>query len=268
MNGSSAANAELVLDGHRCRAMPAGDGGGGGGLPAGPYLAKVGAAIGRLAVALGAQNVCEHEAARYTGEVAPAMLKRRRLRLRDRRPLGAARAVRRDETPRWWRSSARQQAAGLTPILCVGETLEERERARPKRSSASSSMRCSTRPVSMALAESAVIAYEPVWAIGTGKTATPEQAQDVHAFIRARLAASATMGDRGRRLQILYGGSMKGANAAGTVRPWRYRRRPDRRRLAEGGRFSRHCRRRQCRRKELTLRMDRCKIAYCSSCTR
>ena len=102
------------------------------------------------------------------------------------------------------------QAAGLIPILCVGETLDERE--------ANATETVVARQLDAVLAltgiESlahAVVAYEPVWAIGTGKTATPQQAQDVHKFIRARLAGRNAAVAEG--LRLLYGGSVKGANA-------------------------------------------------------
>ena len=102
-------------------------------------------------------------------------------------------------------------AAGLEPVLCVGETLEERESGRTEAVVA--------RQLDAVLAQSgiegfgaAIVAYEPVWAIGTGKTATPEQAQAVHAFIRDKL--SARDGTIGGQLRILYGGSVKGSNAA------------------------------------------------------
>ncbi|MCU7853573.1 MAG: triose-phosphate isomerase [Candidatus Thiodiazotropha sp. (ex Monitilora ramsayi)] len=105
---------------------------------------------------------------------------------------------------------AAAQAAGLVPILCVGETLEEREAGVTEQVVA----RQLDALINLAGVESltdGVIAYEPVWAIGTGKTATPEQAQDVHAFIRGRVAAkSAEVADG---VRILYGGSMKPDNA-------------------------------------------------------
>jgi len=96
---------------------------------------------------------------------------------------------------------AAAHAGGITPILCVGETLPEREAGRTQEVVA--------RQLDAVLARGAigdaVVAYEPVWAIGTGRTATPEQAQEVHAFLRRRLSASTT---------ILYGGSVKPGNAA------------------------------------------------------
>jgi triosephosphate isomerase len=110
------------------------------------------------------------------------------------------------------RKAARAIAAGLIPIVCVGETLSERESGQTEQ--------VVQRQLEAVLAEVAnsgdatrlVIAYEPVWAIGTGKTATPQMAQDVHAFLRARIAAhdAAAAG----QVQILYGGSMKPDNAA------------------------------------------------------
>ncbi|MEJ2257669.1 MAG: triose-phosphate isomerase, partial [Woeseiaceae bacterium] len=106
------------------------------------------------------------------------------------------------------------QAAGLIPILCVGETLEERE-AGDTEAVVDGQLDAVLETAGSGAFAKAVIAYEPVWAIGTGKTATPEQAQDVHRHIRAQLAArdEAVAG----RVQILYGGSMKGENAAGLL---------------------------------------------------
>jgi triosephosphate isomerase len=107
---------------------------------------------------------------------------------------------------------AAARTAGLTPMLCIGETLQERE--------AGATEAVVTEQLDAVLAlegiegfgDGAVVAYEPVWAIGTGMTATPQQAQDVHAFIRGKLARSdATIADS---IRILYGGSVKGSNAA------------------------------------------------------
>ncbi|MDH3805890.1 MAG: triose-phosphate isomerase, partial [Gammaproteobacteria bacterium] len=104
--------------------------------------------------------------------------------------------------------------AGLKPILCVGETLEERE-AGSTESVVDEQLGAVIDTVGIAAFASAVVAYEPVWAIGTGKTASPEQAQEVHRHIRALLAGHDA--DIAESTQILYGGSMKGENAAGLL---------------------------------------------------
>jgi triosephosphate isomerase len=103
------------------------------------------------------------------------------------------------------------QSQKLTPILCVGETLEQRERGETETVVARQADAVIAVAGVAALAD-AVIAYEPVWAIGTGKNATPDQAQAVHAFIRGRIAAQDAK--IGADLRILYGGSVKAANAA------------------------------------------------------
>jgi triosephosphate isomerase len=102
------------------------------------------------------------------------------------------------------------QAAGLVPILCVGETLQERE-ANQTEAVVARQLDAVLDKHGIGSFKNAVIAYEPVWAIGTGKTATPQQAQDVHRFIRGRLAGKDRAVAEGAR--ILYGGSMKGGNA-------------------------------------------------------
>lgn len=106
------------------------------------------------------------------------------------------------------------QAAGLTPILCVGETLEERESGATE-SVVDYQLGAVLDAAGIAAFASAVVAYEPVWAIGTGKTASPAQAQEVHQHIRAKLAEQDAEVAAGVR--ILYGGSMKGENAAGLL---------------------------------------------------
>jgi triosephosphate isomerase len=103
------------------------------------------------------------------------------------------------------------QAAGLIPVLCIGETLDQREAAITEQVVAEQLDAVIDLAGINALADS-VLAYEPVWAIGTGKTATPEQAQDVHGFIRNRIAASNP--EIAAELQVLYGGSVKASNAA------------------------------------------------------
>ena len=211
MNGSSAANAELVagiIDG-----VPAG-----GGFtllvcPPFPYLAAVAAQAEGSAVKVGAQTVSEHEKGAYTGEVAPGML----------RDAGCEYVIvgHSERRSLYGETSAQvaakfvaAQAAGLTPILCVGETLEERE-AGTTEAVVDEQLDAVLEAAGIEAFASAVIAYEPVWAIGTGMTATPEQAQDVHRHIRGRLAAQNDSIAAG--VQILYGGSMKGENAAGLL---------------------------------------------------
>ena len=174
-----------------------------------PYLGQVAEALANSAVAWGAQNVSEHAQGAYTGEVSAAMLAEFGCRYAivghsERRQLYGEGDV------QVAAKFTAVQAAGMVPILCVGETLEERDAGRTEQTVA--------RQLDAVLAANspqvftnAVLAYEPVWAIGTGRNATPQQAQDVHAFLRHRLAAR----DRSvaQDLRILYGGSVKPANA-------------------------------------------------------
>jgi triosephosphate isomerase len=178
--------------------------------PPAVYLMKIGGMLADSDIALGAQNVGDREAGAFTGEIAAHMLlecgcryaivghSERRALYGESDQLVAARF-------------AMALQAGIKPILCVGETLQERESGVTEAVVA--------RQVDAALEATgidgfaqAVIAYEPVWAIGTGQVATPEQAQTVHAYIRNRLAQldSAVA----QQVQILYGGSMNPANAA------------------------------------------------------
>jgi triosephosphate isomerase len=176
-----------------------------------PYLASVADQLQGSAVELGAQNVAEHESGAYTGEVAPAMLSDVGCRYvivghSERRTLYGETSV---------QVAAKMAAAleaGLIPILCIGETLEERESGTTEKV-VGEQLAAAVERNGIAAFASSVIAYEPVWAIGTGMTATPEQAQDVHRYIRSVLAEhDASVADR---VQILYGGSVKGDNAAG-----------------------------------------------------
>ena len=161
-------------------------------------------------VALGAQDVSEHACGAYTGEVAATMLAEAGCRYvivghSERRTLH------RESDALIARKFAASQAAGLTPILCVGEQLAERE-AGATETVVARQLDAVLDGVGVVGFTSAVVAYEPVWAIGTGKTASPDQAQAVHAFIRARVAAhDATLA---AAVRILYGGSVKAANAA------------------------------------------------------
>ncbi len=173
------------------------------------YLMKVGGMLDGSHIALGAQNVCDQQSGAFTGEVSAAMLiesgcryaivghSERRALYGESDQLVAARY-------------AMAVQAGLTPILCVGETLDERESGVTEDVVARQIGAVLDSSGIASLAQ-AVIAYEPVWAIGTGQVATPEQAQAVHAFIRNRLAQMDS--DVAQGLQILYGGSMNPANA-------------------------------------------------------
>lgn len=209
MNGDSAANAELVSA--IVAGAPASESVRLLVCPPFPYLAQVGDRLAGSGVSLGAQNVSEHASGAYTGETAPAMLA----------DVGCEFViVGHSERRSLYGESSAQVAAkfeavmgvGLTPILCVGETLEQRE-AGDTEAVVAEQLDAVLDRVGVAAFGAAVIAYEPVWAIGTGRTATPEQAQDVHRFIRERLAArDVTIADG---VQILYGGSVKGDNAAG-----------------------------------------------------
>ena len=211
MNGSSAANAELVAG--IVAGVPAGSGFSLLVCPPFPYLASVAEQVKGSPVKVGAQNVSEHQKGAFTGEVAPGMLG----------DIGCDYViVGHSERRSLYGETSEQvaakfqaaQVAGITPILCVGETLEERE-AGTTESVIDEQLGAVMDAAGVKAFATAVIAYEPVWAIGTGMTATPEQAQDVHRHIRARLAqGNASLASR---VQILYGGSMKGENAAGLL---------------------------------------------------
>lgn len=174
------------------------------------HLACVANALESSSVALGAQDVCEHAAGAFTGETAGEML----LEFGCRYVLvghSERRAMFGDTDARVAAKFERAQSCGITPVVCVGETLEERE--------AGKTQAVVERQLAAVLARSgagalgrAAVAYEPVWAIGTGKTASPEQAQEVHAAIRAQVAREHAGVAAG--LRILYGGSVKASNAA------------------------------------------------------
>ena len=175
-----------------------------------PYLALVQQVLSGSGVAWGAQDVSQFDGGAYTGEVSGAMLVDFGCRYvivghSERRALFA------ESSEVIAQKDAAALKAGLTPILCVGETLAEREADRTQAVVGAQLEAVIKQSGALSFAH-AVIAYEPVWAIGTGKTATPDQAQAVHAFIRARLAAQdpAVAQD----VQVLYGGSVKGNNAA------------------------------------------------------
>ncbi|MGB1008483.1 MAG: triose-phosphate isomerase [Thiolinea sp.] len=174
------------------------------------YIPLAGELLSESQIQLGAQDVSEQDSGAYTGEVSAPMLKEFGCQYvivghSERRSIYGEQ----DEETAAKFAAARKQ--GLIPVLCVGETLDEREQGITEAVVA--------RQLDAVIAlegvealNDAVIAYEPVWAIGTGKTASPQQAQEVHAFIRAKVAdLNAAVAEK---VQILYGGSVKGANAA------------------------------------------------------
>ena len=174
------------------------------------YIPMVAEMLQDSAIAVGSQDNSDQESGAYTGEVAAPMLKEMGCTYAivghsERRSLyGEADA---DTAKKY----AAARKAGLTPILCVGELLEERENGTTEEVVARQLDAIIDLEGVEALADG-VIAYEPVWAIGTGKTATPEQAQEVHAFIRGKIAALNE--EVAAKVQILYGGSMNAGNAA------------------------------------------------------
>lgn len=177
--------------------------------PPAVYLLRVSGLIDQDTIGLGSQNICDQASGAYTGELAPSMLKEagcqyaiighseRRSLYGESDELIAARF-------------AMAVESGITPILCIGETLEERESGVTE-DVVSRQLDAVIQTQGIEALGQCVIAYEPVWAIGTGKTATPEQAQAVHAYIRNKLAALNS--DVAEKVQILYGGSMNAANA-------------------------------------------------------
>ena len=175
-----------------------------------PYLAQAQSMLQGSNIAWGAQNLSQHEQGAFTGAVAPGMLadfgcryviighSERRALFHESNEIAAAKF---DAAIKF----------GMTPIFCVGETLQERENGVTEHVVAKQLEVVLNHAGAESVAKT-VIAYEPVWAIGTGKTATPEQAQAVHAFIRQRVAQ--LDGKVAQDLKILYGGSMKPGNAA------------------------------------------------------
>jgi triosephosphate isomerase len=205
INGSSASNEALVkalaagMDGKDCLVAVC--------VPA-PYLGQVQALVANTGIDLGAQDVSQHESGAYTGEVSAGMLKE----------FGARYAIVGHSERRQYHGETdalvalkaqRALATGITPIVCVGETLAEREAGQTEEV-VKRQLAAVIHTNGHCISE-IVVAYEPVWAIGTGKTASPEQAQEVHAVLRAQLKAASPHADR---VHILYGGSMNAANAA------------------------------------------------------
>lgn len=167
-----------------------------------PYLAQAAGLLRGTEVALGAQNVSEHAQGAFTGEVSAAMLADFGCRYvlvghSERRQLYG------EGDGQVAAKFAAVVAGGMTPVLCVGETLEERDAGRTE-ATVARQLNAVLEKSGRQVFATAVVAYEPVWAIGTGRTATPEQAQAVHAFLRQRVLAET---------RILYGGSVKPDNA-------------------------------------------------------
>ena len=176
-----------------------------------PYLSQAQSILAGSAVSWGAQNVSERAEGAFTGEVSVSMLadfgcryvivghSERRSLFGEGDDLVAAKA-------------GAALESGLIPIVCLGESLEERDR-NVTEAVVSRQLDAVIARIGVEGLGSSVVAYEPVWAIGTGKMASPQQAQAVHAFLRNRVAVQDA--GVGERLTILYGGSVKGANAAG-----------------------------------------------------
>ena len=174
------------------------------------YLSDVARMVEEGSIGVGAQDVCAESSGAFTGQVSAAMLKdvgcsyvlvghseRRRLNHEDDTLVA--------------RKFVAAGHAGLIAVLCVGETLEERE-LKQTESVVGRQLDAVIKMHGVGVLAGAIMAYEPVWAIGTGHTATPEQAQAVHEFVRHRIAAHDAK--IAREVRILYGGSVKGANAA------------------------------------------------------
>ena len=204
MNGSLAANASLVAEllegvaGISCRSALC--------VPA-PYWAQLQSLLAGSSIEWGAQDVSVHESGAFTGELSAQML----------RDFGVRYAIVGHSERRQYHAETdavvamktqRALAAGITPIVCVGESLAEREAGQTEmvvKRQLAAVIHANGHCIS-----EIVLAYEPIWAIGTGLTASPEQAQQVHAVLRAQLQAATAHAER---VSIVYGGSMNAANA-------------------------------------------------------
>ena len=206
MNGSLAANEALVKALRQGIGTPACDVA--VCVPA-PYLAQVQALVTGSPIALGAQDVSAQPQGAFTGEQSAAMLKEFGVRYAI-----VGHSERREyhgETDELVAAkTAIALSSGITPIVCVGETLAQREAGHTEE--VVKRQLAAVIHVNGHCISEIVVAYEPVWAIGTGKTATPDQAQEVHALLRAQLHHAAS--DHASGIRILYGGSMNAANAA------------------------------------------------------
>lgn len=206
MNGSLSANETLVkallagvASGTQCQVAVC--------VPA-PYLGQLQALTEGTVIELGAQDVSASDSGAYTGENSASML--REFGVRYCLVGHSERRQYHGETDAVVATKAqRALASGITPIVCVGETLAEREAGHTE--DVVKRQLAAVIHVNGHCISEVVVAYEPVWAIGTGKTATPEEAQQVHAVLRAQLRAATPHADR---IHILYGGSMNASNAA------------------------------------------------------
>jgi triosephosphate isomerase (TIM) len=205
MNGSLEANDALVralvagMQQARCEVAVC--------VPA-PYLAQLQMLRHGSTLELGAQDVSQHAGGAYTGEVSAPML--REFGVRYAIVGHSERRQYHGETDALVAEKAKAALAqGITPIVCVGETLAEREAGQTEE--VVKRQLAAVIHVNGHCISEIVVAYEPVWAIGTGRTATPQQAQQVHAVLRNQLGAATAQADR---VRILYGGSMNAANAA------------------------------------------------------
>lgn len=178
--------------------------------PSAVYMDRLQRLLEGSVIGLGAQNASEYGGGAYTGELSLEMLKE----------FGCAyvilghserRALFGETDAQICAKFVAAKSAGLVPVLCVGETLEERE-AGLAFDVVGRQLDAVLKTQGAEALEGAVVAYEPVWAIGTGKTASPEQAQEVHAFIRARVLAESEQ--VANALRIVYGGSVNAANAS------------------------------------------------------
>ncbi len=175
-----------------------------------PYLAQAQRLLQGSTISWGAQDVSEHPKGAFTGEVSAAMLREFGCRYvivghSERRALHG------EDSTLVGRKMRAAQAAGITPIVCVGETLAQRESGATE-AVVAEQLDAAIAEAGVARLAQAVLAYEPVWAIGTGKTASPEQAQAVHRYLRERVrTADPAVAEA---LVILYGGSVKAANAS------------------------------------------------------
>ncbi len=173
------------------------------------YLMKVGGMLEGSRIALGAQNVCDQESGAFTGEIAASMLKECGCQYAI---VGHSerRALYQETDELVARRFAMALSSGITPILCIGESLDERESGDTE-VVVSRQLDAVIDSQGISAIAQCVIAYEPVWAIGTGKVATPEQAQAVHQYLRDKLASLDVL--VAEQVQILYGGSMNASNA-------------------------------------------------------